>query len=172
MPDQVLSVRDTYKARVYEAQSELTFIWKNACKDGDGIIDFYGSMLPVSEPRKFGDIDDVQAFVNAVCVFEPITARWRVHKPIPTVRAREGRSAAHYEYFRNEIAIPPHVGSQSSWAMNELIVLHEVAHYFTPSAAHGPTFVRCYLDLLEHIMSPVWRLLMTRALDERGVPVA
>lgn len=172
MNDTILSVRDVYQARVYDAQAELTFIWKNACQHGDGVIDFYGSMLPVAEPRKFGDIDGVQAFVNAVCEFGPITSRWRTHKPTPLVRAREGRNFAHYEYFQNEIAIPDHLGSTSSWAMNELIVLHEVAHYFTPSAAHGPVFIRCYLDLLEHIVSPVWRLLMTRALDERGVPTA
>jgi putative metallohydrolase (TIGR04338 family) len=163
--------RDNHKSLVYEAESELRFIQDH----NDGSVDFYGQTLELPRPRKFGDVDGVQRFVNEVCAFTPVTDLWTPPGNPPKVAPRSGDKFAHYQPGYNVIKVPPHRGSQHSWAMDELVVLHELSHFFnryTDEASHGLSFVKCYLDLLEHVLSPVWRLLYTRALDQRGVPLA
>lgn len=167
-----MSERDSNKSLVYDAEFELRFIRDNNENES---IDFYGQTLELPRPRKFGDLDGVQAFVNKVHAFEPVTELWTPPGPAPKVAPRSGDRFAHYQPGYNVIKVPPHRGSQTSWAMDELVVLHEMAHFFnryTDEAAHGLSFVKCYMDLLEKVLHPTWKLLMLRALDQRGVPVA
>jgi putative metallohydrolase (TIGR04338 family) len=166
------SLRDEQKSLVYDAEFELRFIRDN---NDAGCVDFYGQTLELPRPRKFGDLDGVQAFVNAVCAFDPVTSVWTPPGPPPKVAPRSGDKHAHYHPRYNVIAVPPHRGSEHSWAMDELIVLHELAHFFnryTQEPAHGLSFVNCYMDLLEKVLHPTWKLLMLRALDQRGVPLS
>ena len=164
--------RDTYKSKVYEAEWELCFIrdHNETCS-----IDFYGQTLDLPRPRKFGDLDGVQRFVNMVCEFEPVTSLWTPPGKPPKVAPRSSDAHAHYSPGYNVIKVPPHKGSNHSWAMDEIIILHELAHFFnrhTDEASHGLNFVRCFMDLLEQVLHPTWKLLLMRALDQRGVPLA
>jgi putative metallohydrolase (TIGR04338 family) len=164
--------RDEYKARVYEAEWELRFIAEH---NETGCVDFYGQTLELPQPRKFGDLDGVQAFVDKVCAFSPVTDLWTPPGSPPKVAPRSGDKHAHYQPGYNVIAVPPHKGSAHSWAMDELVVLHELAHFFnrrTDEASHGLSFVNCYLDLLDKVLHPTWKLLLLRALDQRGVPLS
>ncbi len=170
------STRDTHKSKVYDAEFELRFIRDNNTK---GCVDFFGQTLDLPRPRKFGDLDGVQRFIDAVCEMETVTDKWPMSTRRPTARYKrpsETDNFAHYQSLNNEIALPPHYGSKSSWAMDEIVVLHELAHFFTrkvyDEGSHGLSFCLCFLDLLELVLHPTWRLLMTRALDTRGVPLA
>lgn len=164
--------RDNHKSLVYDAEHELTFIAKN---NETGSIDFYGQTLELPLPRKFGDLDGVQTFVNKVHGFAPVTGVWSPPGPPPKVAPRSGDKFAHYNRRYNVIAVPPHKGSSHSWAMDELVVLHEMSHFFNREnneASHGLGFVNCYLHLLETVLHPTWKLLLLRALDQRGVPLS
>lgn len=165
--------RDSYKSKTYDAEFELRWIAKSGVEE----IEFFGQKLPLVPPRKFGNIEGVQAFVDAVLAMPSVTERWPVNRPVPTVRARQGDAKAHYASLPNEIAVPDHKGVWSSWAMTEFVILHELAHYFTtdivdPTGAHGTQFCICFMDLLQKVLGGPWNLLLMRALDDRGVPLA
>ena len=168
-----MAMRDANKSLVYDAEFELRFIRDNTEVDS---IDFYGQTLDLPRPRKFGDLDGVQAFVNEVCAFGPVTTLWTPPGPPPKVAPRSGDRFAHSNRRYNLIAVPPHKGVHHSWAMDELVVLHELAHFFNreklDEPVHGLGFVNCYMDLLELVLHPTWKLLMLRALDQRGVPLS
>lgn len=162
--------RDTYKSKTYAAENELRFIAKTGVTE----IDFYGTTLQLPEPRKFGDLAGVQRFVDAVCVMPQVREKYGDHAP--KVRARNGDRFAHYESWSNVIAVPDHQGSRSSWAMNEIVVLHELAHCLSesrrdPTGTHGTEFCLCFIFLLKTVLGGGWYLLLMRALDDKGVPL-
>ena len=98
-----MAMRDANKSLVYDAEFELRFIRDNTEVDS---IDFYGQTLDLPRPRKFGDLDGVQAFVNEVCAFGPVTTLWTPPGPPPKVAPRSGDRFAHYNRRYNVIAVP------------------------------------------------------------------
>jgi putative metallohydrolase (TIGR04338 family) len=71
-----------------------------------------------------------------------------------TVRARRGVTAAHYERFDEgaTIAVPDR---RSTWALRELVVLHEIAHHLSDAEPpHGPEFITTFCRLAEAVMGP------------------
>ena len=71
-----------------------------------------------------------------------------------TVRARRGATAAHYERFDDGAAIAVPDG-RSTWALRELVVLHEIAHHLCDAEPpHGPEFVATFCELAEAVMGP------------------
>jgi putative metallohydrolase (TIGR04338 family) len=70
------------------------------------------------------------------------------------VRARRGVTAAHYEYDGNvaTVAVPER---ETTWALRELVVLHEIAHHISRAEpAHGPEFVATFCELTDAVMGP------------------
>jgi putative metallohydrolase (TIGR04338 family) len=160
---------DPLKSKVYDAEFEVRFI----LRQGAGTFtDFYGSTLMIPEQKKFGDIPSVERYIRQVCELDWVRDRWSFAKNPPHVRPRKGNSFAHYERLNNMIAVPPHDGSDHSWAMNELVVLHELAHHFTSVSGHTTQFCLNLMDLWGEIIDPTVKLLFMRALDKRGVPLA
>lgn len=161
---------DSLKSKVYNAEHEIVFI----ANQGVESVDFYGSTLQLSPIRKFGDIDSVQRYVEKVYELGPVDAKYRSsRRGAPKVRPRRGDAHAHYSPLYHEIAVPEHRGSRHSWAMNEIVVLHEIAHSLEKRGeSHGTEFCLCFLNLLEWCVGGEWRLLLTRALDQRGVPLS
>lgn len=164
--------RDAYRRKVYDSEFELRFYAKKGVTE----TDFYGTTLSLPEPRKFGDLAGVQRFVDAVCGMDVVRDAYPMVKNPPTVRARSNDSHAHYQSLGNEIAVPDHKGVWNSWAMTEMVVLHELAHYFTsekhdPTGDHGTDFCVCFMFLLKNVLGGGWNLLLMRALDEKGVPL-
>lgn len=165
--------RDTYKQKVYDSEFELRFYAKKGVTE----TDFYGSTIALPEPRKFGDLAGVQRFVDAVCEMPAVREAYPMKKNAPTVRARKNDAHAHYQSFGNEIAVPDHQGVWNSWAMTEIVVLHELAHYFTSetydeTGAHGTDFCKCFMFLFKTVLGGGWDLLFMRALDQKGVPLS
>lgn len=165
--------RDAYRQKAYDAEFELRFI---ARQDIDS-IDFYGSTLDLPRTRNFGDLEGVQRYVNAVCEMDVVRDKYPMNGRLaPTVVPRAGQAKAHYESYRNLIAVPEHRGSQSSWAMREIVVLHELAHYFTTfkddsTGTHGTEFCLCFCFLMQHVLGGGWHILLMRAFDEKGIPL-
>ena len=75
--------------------------------------------------------------------------------PAPKRRAaRRGIAAAHYERSDDgaTIAVPDRL---TTWALRELVVLHEIAHHLCAAEPpHGPEFVWTFCDLAEAVMGP------------------
>ncbi len=50
------------------------------------------------------------------------------------------------------IAVPD---QRASWALRELVVLHEIAHHLSNAEPpHGPEFVAAFCDLADAVMGP------------------
>lgn len=143
---------------VYDAEHEVEFILEN---DGS-TYDFYGSTIIVPVERRFARIQDVQTYVNKVC-------EWLDLGTPPKVRPRRGNRKATYKL--GVIAVPPHEPGDFSWAMREIVVLHELAHHLTNGHGHDEVFCGKMVWLLNKCIAPEAGLLFTAALDERGVKV-
>ncbi len=70
------------------------------------------------------------------------------------VRPRRGVTAAHYERAGDGagIAVPE---GRTTWALRELVVLHEIAHHLCAAEPpHGPEFVATFCELAAVVMGP------------------
>lgn len=161
--------RDYQRSLVYEAEFELRSVLEFG-----GTIEHFGSTFNVPAEKKFGDIDSVQRYVDEVVTLSAVKALPRADIPV-TVRSRRGIKKAHYECRERVIAIPDHVLADpggSSWAMREVVVLHELAHHLDPDQGfHGPSFTATFLHLIEHVIDPVAAHMLRVALYERGVSI-
>jgi putative metallohydrolase (TIGR04338 family) len=96
----------------------------------------------------------VQRYVDEVLAHSAVRARWHAVGEL-TVRARRGATAAHYERSDDDgaaIAVPDR---GSTWALRELVVLHEIAHHLSDAEPpHGPQFVETFCGLAEAVMGP------------------
>lgn len=162
-----MTVRDDQRTRLYEAEGVLARMI-------DRRVDFpvaeaFGSRVTVPDDRKFGDIDSVQRYVDAVLALDWVrrAAPGRAALPV-RVRARAGATKAEYEFATHTIAVPPHrVGGR--WAMRELVVLHELTHHLAPDAGHGPEFAAQLLDLVEELVGVEAAFLLRSSLIDSGV---
>jgi putative metallohydrolase (TIGR04338 family) len=142
---------DTQRQHVYAAEQTLRKMLDRAQELGLGTLQVAGSSIPVPVERKFGDLAAVQTYVDAVLA--RVAPGYGANAHV-AVRARKGARWAHYELLTQTIAIPPHESWDRSWAMRELVVLHEIAHHLTPMRHHDGTFVAAFLDLVETFMGP------------------
>jgi putative metallohydrolase (TIGR04338 family) len=82
-----------------------------------------------------------------------VAQRWPGVPPL-AVRARRGVTAAHYERDAHGagIAVPQ---GRATWALRELVVLHEIAHHLcTAEPPHGSEFVATFCELAGVVMGP------------------
>jgi putative metallohydrolase (TIGR04338 family) len=160
---------DPQRALVYEAEGSLARLIDRRAEFP--IVDAFGSRVAVPDDRKFGDIDSIQRYVDAVLALgwvrhaAPAQAAMSVR-----VRARAGATKAEYDAVSRTIAVPTHrVGGR--WAMRELVVLHELAHHLAPGGGHGPTFVTTLLELVSELVGTEAGFLLRAALLDAGVPI-
>lgn len=167
--------RDTDKSKAHEAEFVLRDI---LCRTGT--VEMFGTEIAIPDEKKFAQIADVQRYVDILLQMPAVQALNLFSddvKPI-RVRSRKGDYFAHYHRRGGgEIAVPPHEpGVGSSWAMREIVVLHEVAHHLTSGyqhvAAHGPEFRSVFAELLEIAIAPEARFLYQVACWDRGLDFA
>jgi hypothetical protein len=98
-------------------------------------------------------VQEIEAFVRMVCTKEK--------RPIP--RVRDGRCRRTAASHGGAISMPV-------WSRSKAIVLHELAHEFVrrQAVAHGPMFVRVYMDLLVKYAG-LSRAMLERTAREFGV---
>jgi putative metallohydrolase (TIGR04338 family) len=143
--------RDAQRAKVYAAEQFVRTLFDRAHQHGTGTIEFFGASLTLPPEARFASVDSVQRYVDDVLGHPSVRRRWPVAESL-AVRARRGTTAAHYEYDGHlaTIAVPDR---HTTWALRELVVLHEIAHHVCRTEpAHGPQFVAAFCELTETVM--------------------
>jgi putative metallohydrolase (TIGR04338 family) len=139
--------RDTQRAKVYAAEEFVRTLFDRAAERGSQVVDFFGTQLTLPPEGRFGSMAAVQRYVDDVL------AHVGAERGL-TVRARRGATAAHYELGADgaTIAVPE---QRTTWALRELVVLHEIAHHLSDAEPpHGPEFVATFCELAEAVMGP------------------
>ena len=139
--------RDTQRAKVYAAEEFVRTLFDRAAEHGNRVVDFFGTQLTLPPEGRFATVTAVQRYVDDVL------AHVGADRPL-AVRARRGATAAHYERFDDgaTIAVPDR---RTSWALRELVVLHEIAHHLSDDdPPHGPEFVATFCELADAVMGP------------------
>jgi putative metallohydrolase (TIGR04338 family) len=135
------------RAKVYAAEEFVRTLFDRAAEHGNRVVDFFGTQLTLPPEGRFATAAAVQRYVDDVL------AHVGADRPL-TVRARRGAAAAHYERGDDgaTIAVPER---RTSWALRELVVLHEIAHHLSDAEPpHGPEFVAAFCELAEAVMGP------------------
>jgi len=148
-----VTARDTQRAKVYAAEEFVRTLFDRASERGNRAVEFFGTNLPSTPEARFSSVETVQRYVDDVLALRSVRERWPAAAPL-TVRPRRGLTAAHYERDDDgaTIAVPER---RTSWALRELVVLHEVAHHLCDvHPPHGPEFVATFCELTEAVMGP------------------
>jgi putative metallohydrolase (TIGR04338 family) len=152
-----VSSKDTQRARVYAAEQFVRTMFDRAAQHSSRAIDFFGTSLTLPPEAKFGSVESVQRYVDDVVA--------RVGAQPVAVRRRRGVTAAHYELIDGNA-----VTERDTWALRELVVLHELAHHVAHAdPPHGPGFVAAYCELCETIMGPEVGLVLRMVYGKEGV---
>ncbi|MGW0626172.1 TIGR04338 family metallohydrolase [Streptomyces sp. NPDC002758] len=161
-------MRDNQKTKVYKAEDLVMDVLTRVAHTDARTFDFYGSHLVIPDERKFGDIDGVQRYVDQVLALNWVRATWPTYAAQP-VKVRARRGAAHAHYGLGVIAVPDHQQG-ISWAMREMVVLHELAHHLARGGeSHGVQFVSTFLHLVKGLVGDEVGLLLTDAFALNGV---
>jgi putative metallohydrolase (TIGR04338 family) len=142
---------------VYAAEEFVRLLFERSAQHGSGVIDFFGTALTLPPEGRFGSLDSVQRYIDEVLAMPAIRERWGPPAPLG-VRSRRASTAAHYEMRDGSgviaISAAQGSGSESDWAMRELVVLHEIAHHLCggDGPAHGSEFVSTYCELAGLVM--------------------
>ena len=142
---------DRQKSKLYEAEQLLRRMYDNSVKSDNPAISVGGANLVLPPEVKFGSVASVQAYVDRVLEMPSVIEVFGTSNPI-TVRKRKGETKAHYSRYNQEIAV--HDG-RNNWGMRELVILHELAHHFTPTfaqEAHGAEFADTFITLVGLVM--------------------
>jgi putative metallohydrolase (TIGR04338 family) len=148
-----VTARDTQRAKVYAAEEFVRTMFDRAADHGNRSVDFFGTQLTLPPEGRFASVQAVQRYVDDVLVHPGVRHRWPAAGPL-TVRARRGATAAHYERTDDgaTIAVPDR---RTSWALRELVALHEIAHHLSVAEPpHGPDFIATFCDLADAVMGP------------------
>jgi putative metallohydrolase (TIGR04338 family) len=151
--------RDTQRSKVYAAEEFVRTLFDRAGEHGNRAVEFFGTQLTLPPEGRFASAAAAQRYVEDVLALPAVRRRWPASGSL-TVRSRRGITAAHYEHRRGDgdigatIAVPDR---NTTWALRELVVLHEIAHHLDDSTgqpAHGPEFVATFCELAEAVMGP------------------
>ncbi|MBF6082632.1 TIGR04338 family metallohydrolase [Nocardia cyriacigeorgica] len=167
-----MSVRDSQRAKVYDAEQLVRGAFDRADEFGHRTVDVFGSQITLPVERRFASVDSVQDYCDRVLALNWVASQWaRASTPV-RVRARAGTTAAHYETDGAVLAVPLHA-SGTAWALRELVVLHELTHHLEPRpgerAPHGPEFCSRYVELVDGVIGPEAALLLRGTMIGCGV---
>lgn len=164
-------MNDLDKSATYKAENEVCR-WLDTITPEQRTVNCLGGTFQPEIEVKFSNPGDVQPYVDKVLTHlrrNGHTYGGREDIPV-TVRARKGAKEAHYRRDGALMYIPGReVGG--SWALREMVVLHELAHHLDNShgPAYGPAFRATFVRLLENIGSPVIAHLLQGAFSARGL---
>ena len=160
-----MTTRDFQRQKLYDAENVLRRFYDVADRIGNRVITVGGITLTLPPEARFASIESIQAYVDRVRALPALAHYPRAAIPV-TVRSRASDAKAHYENARAVIAIPDNLGS---WAMREIIVLHELAHHLAWGDQHGPRFAAALLDLLDAVLGPEPALALRILYDDHQV---
>lgn len=157
--------RDYDTQRVYDVENNLRDLLESTTEDSTMVrVEAFGSHLVIPTSRKFASIESIQAYVDRVLAL-PAVAQVNDRGPVK-VRKRRGDRFATYDWA-GYINIP-----DAKWAMNEPVVLHELAHHLAYGDLHGPRFREAFCYLIEESMSPEAAFYLRSSFIEAGLPPA
>lgn len=157
-------MRDSQRAKVYAAEEFVRTLFDRAAQHGNGSIDFFGTALTLPPEARFASVESVRRYVDDVLAMPVVCERWPGAGPL-AVRARRGQTAAHYE--AGTIAVPDR---HSTWALRELVVLHEIAHHLAGAGVpHGREFVGTMTELAGWVMGPEVQHVLRVIYSKEGV---
>jgi putative metallohydrolase (TIGR04338 family) len=160
--------RDSQRSKVYAAEQFVRTLFDRAAEHASRSIDFFGTQLTLPPEARFAAVDAVQRYVDDVLALPSVRTRWPGLTPV-AVRGRRGVTAAHYEWTpaAATIAVPER---QTTWALRELVVLHELAHHVAQAdPPHGPEFVAAFGELAEAVMGAEVGYLLRVVYAKEGV---
>jgi putative metallohydrolase (TIGR04338 family) len=145
--------RDTQRSKVYAAEEFVRTLFDRAGEHGNRVIEFFGANLTLPPEARFSSVESVQRYVDDVLALASVRARWPDAASL-AVRPRRGLTAAHYERD-DDVAVIAVPERRTTWALRELVVLHEVAHHLCDTdPPHGPEFVATFCELAQAVMGP------------------
>jgi putative metallohydrolase (TIGR04338 family) len=145
--------RDTQRSKVYAAEEFVRTMFDRAGEHGNRAIEFFGTNLTLPPEARFSSVENVQRYVDDVLALGSVRARWPDAASL-AVRPRRGLTAAHYERD-DDVAVIAVPERRTTWALRELVVLHEVAHHLCDTdPPHGPEFVATFCELAQAVMGP------------------
>ena len=137
--------------------------------EGDGTFELRGMHLTMPTEYKFGELDHIQRYVNAV-IKDYNLSTGSNHKPVWVVEGRANlRKKAYYKTGQGEIVLPKR--DKGSWAWRQVVVLHEVAHHLTSGHGHDEVFASCLAHLLEEHIGPEAGLVYRVMLDKNNIKI-
>jgi putative metallohydrolase (TIGR04338 family) len=145
--------RDAQRAKVYAAEQFVRTLFDRAQSRGERTLEFFGANITLPPEARFASVESVRRYVDDVLGHPGVGQRWPDAEPL-AVRSRRGCTAAHYERADGvaTIAVPDR---NTTWALRELVVLHEIAHHLCPrEPPHGPEFTSTLCDLTAAVMGP------------------
>ena len=157
-----MTPRDSQRGKVYAAEEFVRTMFDRAAEHGNQVVEFFGTQLTLPPEGRFASVGSAQRYVDEVLGLVG------VDRPL-TVRARRGVTAAHYEVTDGvaTIAVPDR---HATWALRELVVLHEIAHHLCDALPpHGPEFVATFCELAERVMGPEVAHVMRVVYAKEGV---
>lgn len=165
-----MKTADLQRAKVYEAEALVRRIFDRSADFP--MVEVAGSRITLPPERKFGSLDSVQTYVDAVLALNWIRDRWKRSSSPITVRSRAGQERAHYERTPPVIAVPLHRGGQA-WALRELVVLHEITHHLAgpDEVDHGPLFAGRMVELVDGVVGSEAAFLLRVTLLDVGAQV-
>lgn len=118
--------------------------------------------LPVG--RRFTEKAQIQSFVDYITGSGFWTMQKEIHPLLPPSILVFSFGDSEYSEARepNEIWL-----ACKHW--NAQVVLHELAHFFSPEDHHGPKFVRAYIALISHFMGLEYAAEYSRAFRVGGI---
>lgn len=149
-----MTVRDTQRAKVYAAEQFVRTLFDRAAERGNSVVEFFGTQLTLPPEGRFASVPSVQRYLDDVLTLDTVRRRWPAAGPL-SVRPRRGATAAHYERTDDGRAVVAVPDGRGTWALRELVVLHELAHHLCGTEpAHGPPFATTMCELAEAVMGP------------------
>lgn len=160
--------RDAQRAKVYAAEHFVQTVFDRAAARGNRVVEFFGTEVTLPPEGRFASVESVQRYVDDVLALPAVRDAWPSAGPV-AVRPRRGVAAAHYE-SSGEAAVIAVPARGTTWALRELVVLHELVHHLAfTDPPHGPEFVAAMCDLAAIVMGAELGYVLRRVYAQEGV---
>jgi putative metallohydrolase (TIGR04338 family) len=150
---------DRSRGAVYQAEDSVASVMRRPHR----AVRLGSSIVSLPEEVRFGSLEAIQSFVDAVLVDALSSGQFPDRGPV-VVEVRRGFRMATYSQGRIHI---PAADPRGRWALTRCVVLHEVAHHLSGEPGHGRSFraalVALYArhlnpgaaELLRHLFAPI-----------------
>lgn len=157
---------DPDQKMTYAAEHQVCRLMDTAVEVEDWFIDFHGYRMELPQERKFADLASIQRYYEQVVQLDKVQERFP-GIVAPKVRERATMDHAHYSPLEQAVYIP--MKWNGRWAQRELVVLHELAHHFTPvmCESHGAEFRGAYVFLVQAAMGQSMALVLGEQMVEQ-----